>query len=67
MLPFPKLSSDTILAPMAKITDIAFRELCKQYGAGLTVTEMISANDLSRNDPQALQELQQLKSESKPR
>lgn len=66
MIPFPKLSADTILAPMAKVTDIAFRELCKKYGAGLTVTEMISANDLSRNDKQSLLELEQLKLESKP-
>lgn len=66
-LPFPKLSSDTLLAPMAKITDPAFRTLCKQYGCGLTVTEMISANDLSRDEPLALQELQQLKLEPSPK
>lgn len=67
MITFPTLSSETILAPMAKITDIAFRELCKEYGAGLTVTEMISANDLAREDSQSIHELYQLKSESKPR
>lgn len=67
MIPFLSLSSDTILAPMAKVTDVAFRELCKEYGCGLTVTEMISANDLSRNEPQALQELKQLKLESSPK
>ncbi len=64
---FPKLSSDTILAPMAKVTDPAFRTLCKNYGCGLTVTEMISANDLSRDEPQALLELKQLAEEPKPR
>jgi len=67
MIPLPKLSSDVFLAPMAKITDVAYRALCKEYGAGLAFTEMISANDLSRNDPQALHELQQLKFEPKPR
>ena len=43
MSPFPKLPSDTILAPMADYTDVAFRLLCRKYGAGLTVTEMVSA------------------------
>lgn len=66
-LKFPSLKSDTILAPMAKITDPAFRSLCKEYGCGLTVTEMISANDLARKDKQALLELELLKLESKPR
>lgn len=66
-LKFPALESDTILAPMAKITDPAFRSLCKEYGCGLTVTEMVSANDLARKDQQALLELEQLKLESKPR
>ncbi len=45
-----KLSSDTILAPMAGVTDVAFRLLCKKYGAALTVTEMVSANALARNN-----------------
>lgn len=35
-----------VLAPMAGYTDIAFRELCKSYGAGLTVTEMVSVRGL---------------------
>lgn len=34
------------LAPMAGYTDIAFRELCKCYGAALTVTEMVSVRGL---------------------
>lgn len=35
-----------ILAPMAGYTDIAFRELCRSFGAGLTVTEMVSVRGL---------------------
>ncbi len=35
-----------VLAPMAGYTDVAFRELCKTYGAGLTVTEMVSVRGL---------------------
>lgn len=44
----------TILAPMAGYTDFAFRSICKNYGVGLTVTEMISStgvvmgNELTR-------------------
>ncbi len=64
---FPILNFDTILAPMAKITDPAFRSLCKEYGCGLTVTEMVSANDLARKEQHAILELEQLKSEPKPR
>ena len=36
-----------ILAPMAGITDVVFRELCKEQGADLTFTEMVSAKGLS--------------------
>ena len=36
----------TILAPMAGYTDFAFRHICRSYGVGLTVTEMISAKAL---------------------
>ena len=44
----------TILAPMAGYTDYAFRSICRNYGVGLTVTEMVSSkaltmgNDLSK-------------------
>ena len=36
----------TMLAPMAGYTDFAFRHICRRYGVGLTVTEMISAKAL---------------------
>ena len=36
----------TVLAPMAGYTDFAFRHICRRYGVGLTVTEMISAKAL---------------------
>lgn len=38
-----------VLAPMAGYTDIAFRELCRIYGAGLTVTEMVSVRGLAHS------------------
>jgi|GEM_PF-853537 len=31
------------LAPMAGITDLPFRLICKRFGAGITVTEMIAS------------------------
>jgi len=39
-----QLSNNVILAPMAGITDQPFRQLCCQMGAGLAVSEMVSAN-----------------------
>lgn len=39
---FPKLESPTVLSPMAGVTDVAFRALCKRYGAGLTYTEFVN-------------------------
>lgn len=38
------------LAPMAGYSDIAFREICEEYGADYTVTEMISAKALVNKD-----------------
>lgn len=40
------LSSPYLLAPLAGFTDIAFRSMCREYGAGLTYTEMVSAKGL---------------------
>ena len=40
------LSSNALLAPMAGVSDLGFRYLCKKYGAGLTCTEMISVKAL---------------------
>lgn len=41
-----EIKNNLILAPMAGVSDVAFRELCKHFGAGLTVTEMISVKAL---------------------
>lgn len=38
------LDNNLILAPMAGVTDSPFRQLCRQMGAGLAVSEMITAN-----------------------
>ncbi len=39
-----KLQNNLLLAPMAGVTDRPFRQLCREHGAGLAVSEMISAN-----------------------
>lgn len=38
------LPNKIILAPMAGITDLPFRRLCHQHGAGLTISEMVASN-----------------------
>lgn len=38
------LPSPLILAPMAGITDLPFRKLCRQFGAGLAVSEMVTSD-----------------------
>ena len=40
------LNNNLILAPMAGITDRPFRQLCKNMGAGMAVSEMVSSNSL---------------------
>lgn len=42
-----EFATDLFLAPMAGYTDPGFRSLCAGYGAGLTVTEMVSARGLA--------------------
>ena len=44
------LENNIMLAPMAGITDKAFRTIVKQYGAGLVCTEMISSKALLYQD-----------------
>ena len=48
MILFPPRS--VILAPMAGVTDFAFREICAGLGAAATVTEMVSAKALCYGD-----------------
>ena len=44
------LGHGLVLAPMAGVTDLSFRALCKRYGASLTVSEMISAKGVYYGD-----------------
>lgn len=45
-----KLDGNLILAPMAGVTDRAFRILCKERGASLVYTEMVSAKGIHYNN-----------------
>lgn len=40
------LKNNLVLAPMAGVTDRPFRQLCKELGAGMAVSEMVSSNSL---------------------
>ena len=42
--------SKAFLAPMAGVADRAFREICRDFGAAYTVTEMVSAKGLVMGD-----------------
>jgi tRNA-dihydrouridine synthase B len=42
----PKL----LLAPMSGVTNVAFRALCKKYGADITCTEFVSCSAIVRNN-----------------
>lgn len=44
------IPSQLVLAPMAGVTDLAFRRICAELGAGLTVTEMVSSKALCYQD-----------------
>ena len=54
-----------ILAPMAGYTDVAFRQLCKECGAGLTVSEMVSVRGLI-HDSEKTQSLMRMSEAESP-
>ena len=45
-----EIPSKLALAPMAGVTDAAFRQICSELGAGYTVTELISSKALCYHD-----------------
>lgn len=53
-----RFSSPFILAPLAGYTDLPFRLLCKEYGAGYCVSEMISCHGLSFRQPKTIAMMQ---------
>src|ERR1700712_1131618 len=48
------IDSPVVLAPMAGITNTAYRRLCREYGAGLYVSEMITSRALVERTPESL-------------
>jgi len=48
------LENKLLVAPMADVSDAAFRKISKEYGAGLTYTPMVSAKGVVENDFLAL-------------
>lgn len=52
-----KFESNIFLAPMAGVTDLPFRLLCKEFGCGLVYSEMISAKGLHYNNENTKQML----------
>jgi len=55
---FPTLKGKAILSPMAGVTDVAFRALCKKYGAAMTCTEFLHATAINRKNKKTLKMLQ---------
>jgi nifR3 family TIM-barrel protein len=51
------------LAPMAGVTDTIFRQLCKEYGADVMVTEFVSAEGIFRRNERTLEYLEFVEAE----
>ncbi len=58
------LAVPVILAPMAGITNTAFRRLCREYGAGLYVSEMITSRALVERTPESMRLIRHHESET---
>ena len=52
------INSALALAPMGGVTDLAFRTICRELGAGYTITEMVSAKALCYQDKKSVPLLQ---------
>ena len=60
-----QLENNLLLAPMAGVTDLPFRMICKEFGAGLVETEMVSSKALFYDDKKTLK-LLNTKGEKRP-
>ena len=49
-----EIKTPLALAPMAGVTDVAFRTICREQGAGLTCTEMVSSKALCFQDKKSI-------------
>ena len=57
--------NNVFLAPMAGVTDLPFRKICRRYGAGLVYSEMVSAKGLYYNDKKTA-ELMRIDDDERP-
>ena len=53
------VQTPVVLAPMAGVTNRAFRRLCREHGAGLYVAEMVTSRALVERNPESLRIIQQ--------
>lgn len=60
-----EIKTPIALAPIAGVTDMAFRQVCRSFGAGYVETEMVSAKALSFNDKKSF-ELMELADDEHP-
>lgn len=60
-----ELENEVFLAPMAGVSDSAFRRICRSFGCGLVYTEMISSKALMYNDKKTFKMLE-VDEEEKP-
>ena len=60
-----ELDTNVVLAPMSGVTDITYRTICKEMGAGLVYTEMISAKGLYYQDRKT-EELMKINEKNRP-
>ena len=58
-----EIHSKLALAPMAGVTDAAFRQICAELGAGYTITELISSKALCYHDKKTFSLLTQFPGE----
>ncbi len=60
-----ELSSPVILGPMAGVTDLPYRLICKEYGVGLLVTEMVSCKALYYKDKKS-ERIMEIREDERP-
>ena len=60
-----ELNNNIFLAPMAGISDMPFRILCKEHGAGLVYTEMVSSKGMFYDDTKT-KKLMEISEEERP-
>ena len=49
-----RVETPVVLAPMAGITNAAFRRLCREHGGGLYVAEMVTSRALVERSPESM-------------